>query len=259
MSKKEISKKISRYIRGKLTRQEADELWEEFLRNPEYYELFEAELHLHELGIRQSSSERDFPGSVKNKLVFYLRKEILLPVAAVLVFCFGIIAYTISQQNGTLASVALGQIEVNEILGSELQRSGNNSAVNIDVEINRGVAAAYQMNYEEAIAIFKNLIEQNIDPPLKNRIMFNLGILSYNQKIFDEATDYFEKVDIVHLGSANLTEKLLWFKANSYLQVQDAENSVQTLDSLIQLNGSLSPDARSLKLTIQNLLTDPEN
>lgn len=259
MSKKEIMKKITRYIRGKLNRQEADELWEEFLKNPEYYELFETELHLHELGNRQSCSRNDISESVKNHPAFFLRKEFLLPVAAFLIFCFGIIAYINSGKSIDAASLAFDHIEVKEILGAEVQRSENSTEGNLNVDINRGVAAAYQKNYEDAVLIFKNLVEQNIDPPVKSRIFYNLGILNYNQKLFKNASNYFEEVDLIQLESNNLAEKLLWFKAHTYLQIQDPVNSVRSLDSLIQMDGNFSSEAQDLKLKIQNIIPGSAN
>lgn len=39
-------KKIEAYILGKLSESEVDELWVEFLKTPEWYELFEIELLL---------------------------------------------------------------------------------------------------------------------------------------------------------------------------------------------------------------------
>ena len=42
----EIMKRIDRYIRGELNQQEIDELWIGFLEDPQWYDWFEAELHL---------------------------------------------------------------------------------------------------------------------------------------------------------------------------------------------------------------------
>jgi len=41
---------IEAYILGRLNQKEIDELWIEFLRSPEWYDLFETELHLRSLG-----------------------------------------------------------------------------------------------------------------------------------------------------------------------------------------------------------------
>ena len=53
MTEKEIIrmlKLIEAYILGKLDQREIDLLWIEFLKAPEWYDLFETELHLRSLG-----------------------------------------------------------------------------------------------------------------------------------------------------------------------------------------------------------------
>ncbi len=45
-----IQKLIEAYILGKLDQREIDLLWIEFLKAPEWYDLFETELHLRSLG-----------------------------------------------------------------------------------------------------------------------------------------------------------------------------------------------------------------
>ena len=45
-----MQKMIEAYILGKLDQKEIDLLWIEFLKEPEWYDLFETELHLRSLG-----------------------------------------------------------------------------------------------------------------------------------------------------------------------------------------------------------------
>ena len=46
----QIQKQIEDFILGKLSQREIDLLWIEFLKAPEWYNLFEVELHLRALG-----------------------------------------------------------------------------------------------------------------------------------------------------------------------------------------------------------------
>ena len=41
-----IQKQIHAFIGGKLNQHEIDELWIEFLKDPDWYDIFETELHL---------------------------------------------------------------------------------------------------------------------------------------------------------------------------------------------------------------------
>ena len=42
-------KRIDQYIRGGLTQEEIDELWIEFIKKPEWYRIFETDLHIRSL------------------------------------------------------------------------------------------------------------------------------------------------------------------------------------------------------------------
>jgi len=51
----DIMQRIDSYIRGRLNQQEIDELWMEFLKEPEWYRVFETDLNLRGL-IRKRAS-----------------------------------------------------------------------------------------------------------------------------------------------------------------------------------------------------------
>ena len=60
MTRREIHIHIERYIRGKLTPDQIDELWIEFLRAPEWYDYFITELHLRALFKDKKGENSDF-------------------------------------------------------------------------------------------------------------------------------------------------------------------------------------------------------
>ena len=45
----DMMQRIEKYILGKITQKEIDELWIEFLIEPEWYSIFETDLHLRSL------------------------------------------------------------------------------------------------------------------------------------------------------------------------------------------------------------------
>ncbi len=45
----DMMKRIDQYIRGGLTQEEIDELWIEFIKEPEWYRIFETDLHIRSL------------------------------------------------------------------------------------------------------------------------------------------------------------------------------------------------------------------
>ena len=57
----DMMRRIDSYIHGRLNQQEIDELWMEFLKELEWYKIFETDLHLRSL-IRKKSKWRCFAG-----------------------------------------------------------------------------------------------------------------------------------------------------------------------------------------------------
>jgi len=59
MKKKDIvriQKQIHAYVGGRLNQHEIDELWIEFLKDPDWYDIFETELHLRSLASKYNAS-----------------------------------------------------------------------------------------------------------------------------------------------------------------------------------------------------------
>ena len=53
-----MMKKIDRYIRGELAQGEIDELWIEFIKEPDWYRIFETDLHIRSLQKINQHQER---------------------------------------------------------------------------------------------------------------------------------------------------------------------------------------------------------
>jgi len=51
-----IQKKIHAFIGGRLNQHEIDELWIEFLKDPNWYDIFETELHLRSIARKYNAS-----------------------------------------------------------------------------------------------------------------------------------------------------------------------------------------------------------
>ena len=52
----DMMQRIEKYILGKITQKEIDELWIEFLKDPEWYSIFETELHLRSIARKFNAS-----------------------------------------------------------------------------------------------------------------------------------------------------------------------------------------------------------
>ena len=59
MTLREMHKQIERYIKGKLTPDQIDELWIEFIKDPELYDYFNTYLHLIAIARSQNKPIRE--------------------------------------------------------------------------------------------------------------------------------------------------------------------------------------------------------
>ncbi|MEX2585656.1 MAG: hypothetical protein WD315_04620, partial [Balneolaceae bacterium] len=59
MKEEEILRQTDRYLKGKLSPEEADRLWQAFLERPEYYDLFETEVAARIYFSRQSAQMKE--------------------------------------------------------------------------------------------------------------------------------------------------------------------------------------------------------
>ncbi|MDZ7758421.1 hypothetical protein [Rhodohalobacter sp.] len=161
MSEKEIYREITRYIDGDLSKEEVENLWAQFVDNPEYYKWFETELHLKDLAKKasqsnihsiQSDSEEDTP-----KSFWKSSKGWILAAAAAVLISFGLQLFSVSDTDISHPD-SISKIDLNEMSGSDILRSEGDVSQTMDIEINRALASAYEDDSEGAVRKFRALL-----------------------------------------------------------------------------------------------------
>lgn len=240
----EVSKLIDAYIRGNLSQKEIDELWLIFLKNPHYYELFETELHLRNLILKEKHSGGLITEKTNrsNRFIYWT----LAAAAAASVIVILTIQVYMTDSQPDLDSLALSSITYQEMAAGNVERSDDVSELNIETEMNHAMAAAYTSRESDAIRMFIEIQRSAVTESQMGRIDFNLAILYYNQAEFALARDLFisaiesDGLDQVYL------ERAWWFLANTHLKLNDQPEAMEAILMVMFLDGRNSRSASIL-------------
>lgn len=250
----ELLKTIDRYIQGKLSQDEIDGLWKQFLENPEYYQWFETELHIRDL-IRKGEIPKGFKNSNGKKgtiIRLSAVKTWLLATAAVILIAVGLQFFSISEQDA-LQKMALSSIDISEMAGAEIYRSDDEEAEEVDIAINDALAAAYDDEADLAILQFRQLLEGPLTDQQKIQVEMNLGILLYNRMDYADAKIHFLELTGTPELDRYVEEKSWWFLGNAHLNLGEVEEAREAVFNAYTLEGRFQSPALALlkKLDVQ--------
>lgn len=245
MTNKEIYKQISRYIKGELNDKEIDELWVEFLRNPEAFEYFETELNLQDLfrnkGYGADISESSIVGEPK-----YLRyKHWIYSAAAALLLSLGLQIFALHESD-VMKGYTLSEINVSEMMGTDIYRSDPDDANSLDIAINQALAKAFTDEVDEAFRMFYELTSKPLSEEQKVLVHLNLGILHYNSGENEEAIEQFNAVLKIEDLPRFTEEKAWWFMGNALLNIDDIDRAREAVFNTYTLNGKFEAPALAL-------------
>jgi tetratricopeptide (TPR) repeat protein len=247
MTEKQIIKEIDRYINGELKPDEIDLLWEQFLKNPEYFEWFETELHLKKLAMDSKKGKKKIFRSKKKtssgrKGAF---RKWMLAAAAAVVIGFGLQLFFMDQEV-SFHPYSIGAIDFAEMAGADLYRSDGERPGALDVAMNQGIAYAYNSEQDKAISQFQVILAHDPDHFIQIRAEMNLGILFFNTADFKSALPHFiylsEQEDLPHY----LEEKAWWFLGNTYLNLLELAEAREAVLRTSALDGRYKVSADSL-------------
>ena len=253
MTEKEISKQITRYINGKLNDREEDILWEQFLENEEYYRLFETELNLTDLyrnkkfRVDESNNNNVLNTPVKRYVAWTTSVAALILVTSMLY----IFSYRSDNQP---ASYALTEIELTQMLGSDIFRDESPDASRLDQQINRSLSLALSGNTKVATENLNRLAPESLTGIQKIRVNYNLGILAYNEGNYELSLDNFLELNKQPpaISPDYVVENTRWYIANIYLKQDNVEKAVQMLNRIASGPGAHSEHADTLLKLLAN-------
>lgn len=253
MKEAEILHQTDRYLKGELSSEEADRLWQAFLEDPEYYELFEAEAAARIYYSRQTAEHVDIKpmgeGTSSRILdqIFSGQQSWIIGSATLLAII--LLVWLVSFSISNPAPPGLwAEIPVNEMVTTDIYRDTNSSPQKLDVEINRGFKAAISGRPSESMEIFQNVLESRPTGLQQVIATLNYGILLYNNEEFEEARRAFESIQ--ESSPDTLTDHLIgktwWYLGQTLVRLNQKELSIQALERSIEYGGIHEKDAAQL-------------
>lgn len=255
----ELEKQIDAYIKGKLSDEDALQLWEKLLERPDYIELLETELGVKEIIEKKSFSGSDSgpPGSAEKSSIIYLlqrSKKWLTAAAAIAIL---VVAVNILQTdiNQSISELALNEINIAENLSSApILRSQKSDETPADSLLNRGFEAAISGDVSRALQIFDQIIEQHSGESAVVQAYINKGIIQYNAGRFGNAITSFKAVLDKVDDKPITTEKAYWYLGNAYINIKKLTDARDAIQKVYTMDGIYRKSAFRLLRKLDNEL-----
>jgi tetratricopeptide (TPR) repeat protein len=237
----ELEKQIDAYVMGKLTEEEAQELWEKLLKNPEYIELLNTELGVKSILDKRSASnsDTDTPNAEEANILYTIQKYKNWVVAAATVAVL-VVAVNILQvdTNQNLKDLSLKEINTRENLSSaQIMRSQKAELTPADSLLNKGFEAAVAGDINKALQTYNEIIEKYGDQPAAVQAYLNKGIIQYNSGDFEEAINSFDAVLDNVEEKPIVKEKAYWYLGNAYLNTDSLSEARDAIHSAFSMDG----------------------
>lgn len=247
----ELEKKIDAYIKGNLSEEEAQQLWQQLLKRPDYIELLETELGVKSILQQRDSDDTDQETAANEKGIVYTlyrsRKWIAAAAAVILL----VVSINILQMNthSSISEAALKDINLTENLSSaQILRSQKSDMTPADSLLNRGFEAAISGDVNEALAMYNKIIDRYGDKPAVVQAHLNKGIIQYNSGEFKNSISSFMAVIKKAKSKSVEREKAYWYMGNAYVNLNQFSKAREAIQNTYSMDGIYrKPSFRLLK------------
>lgn len=225
-----IEQEINRYINGKLSESEVEELWSVLIQDDEYMDYLKTAANIKEI-----AESEEGPPVKRVKSWIYAGAAVIVLLLAVLAILF----YSNSKNESQLEPIAAIELP--------FTRSADMTAQTPDREeiIREAVTLYYKGHFEEAIDLLTEEKKKSADLNWIARLNITMGILHYNDDKFKQAAFYFSDV-VKYEGDIALLklEKAYWYLGNAYFQMLELEKAEAAMRKAYTLDGAYSRVAK---------------
>lgn len=258
----ELEKEIDAYIKGKLSEEEAQQLWEKLLQRPDYIELLKTELAVKSI-LQERSSKENSTSAKESSIIYSIQKSWKWMAAAAAVALL-IVSINFFQFNtdSSIQSEVPSQFNLAENLASaEIFRNQKSKILPADSLLNQGFEAALSGNISKALVTYDKIISEYDDEPATMKAYLNKGIIQYNRGDFGESIKSFQAVIERKPKTEILEEKAYWYMGNAYINIEQLGKARKAIHKVYSMDGIYrKPSSRMLKkLDYQLDNVDPNN
>ncbi|PAU94709.1 hypothetical protein CK503_04340 [Aliifodinibius salipaludis] len=245
----ELEQEIDAYVKGKLSEEEAQQLWKKLLQRPDYIDLLKTELAVKSILEKRSSSNNST--SAKESSIIYSIQSSWKWMAAAAAVALLVVSINFFQldTNQSLQSEVPNQFNLVENLSSaEVFRSQKTETLPADSLLNHGFEAALSGNISKAIAAYDEIINKYDDEPAAIKAYLNKGIIQYNNGSFGKSIESFQAVIKRDTKREVLKEKAYWYMGNAYINIEQTDKAREAIHKVYTMDGIYrKPSFRLLK------------
>ncbi len=237
----ELEQQIDAYIKGKLSEEEAEKLWEKLLLRPDYIELLETEL-----AAKSILEDRDVDNAGTDKAkaeegttIYHLQRSWKWIAAAASVAIL-VVAINFLQvdTNKTIGELAVGEIDLStNITSAPVLRSQKGNMIPADSLLNSGFKAAISGNVTKALQMYNKIISEHGNQPAAVQAYLNKGIIQYNSGDFKSSISSFQQV-VKNVEERPVSEeKAYWYMGNAYMNLEQLEKARKAIHQTYAMDG----------------------
>lgn len=255
----ELEKQIDAYIKGHLTEEQAQELWEELLKNPGYIELLNTEISVQSIVSGVGSRESAPDTGLSQALIHSLQNSWKWAAAAVAVIIVAVtVNFFLTDGEQTLDELALNEIPLSESLASApALRSGQARSTSGDSLLNQGFKTALSGDISKAMELYDAIIKNYPGQPAAVKAYLNRGIIQFNRGNNEGAIASFKEV----VGKADkqsfVREKGYWYLGNTYINTDSLGRAHDALSEVFSMEGIYRNPAGDILQKLDKQLGNP--
>lgn len=248
-----IRERIHDFIEGDLSAKEVDQLWAELIARPDDLDYLQTLATLKKMGaegkidhlleteptvVPNSGSKRE----PKNKS--YRKFRPFLVAASIIIIGFAILFNLITDVQQPQDSGPISMIVY------EIERSADNQTM-FDSYLQEAVSLATNGKLEAAYAQIDEATSLELTTEQSVDLSMVKGAIQYNSKNYSDALKTFQDINNTDdIGMMNL-EKATWYLANTQLQLGMTDDAVESLNKVIEFDGSFSRVAKNVRESVQ--------
>ena len=231
----QIAQQVDLYIKGKLSDQEIDALWAEFVKNPSLLEDLELEVGVKKL-IEEQAIKKE--SSSSRKQVIHALPNWTWYISAVAAIVFVALLQLFQVETPTkMEQFVVSTISPDQIETSNGVRAKDMRISSADSLLNLGFQASVTGNYNRALRLYDEVISTFDEEPYGSKAYLNKGIILYNSSDYEAAISAFEEALSRAANNRMISEKAYWYLGNAFVNINQLEKAQTAVAKAYSLDG----------------------
>ncbi|MEX0608186.1 MAG: tetratricopeptide repeat protein [Balneolaceae bacterium] len=225
----EIRQQIDAYVKGQLSEDEIQDLWNEFAKNPHLLEVLEIES-----GLKSILEEENKP---KKASINVLPSWTWHAAAAAVILIVALVQLFKVDTPTELNQFLVANIEPAQIETADALRADGVNLTEADSLLNLGFEALISGDEDRALELFETVINNHEEEPYGSKAYLNKGIILYNEGDYQEASTAFQESADRAENNRMISEKAYWYLGNALINIGELEEAREAVFEAYKIDG----------------------